>query len=343
MQKYSTISPRNEIRAEFKMLDYADKIMVLGSFGDQKEQPLNKSDTIVFRRVKPFNATSSEVPDINPADFITAEGVTPDANDIDYTDVSVTLEQYAVLFQYSSKAALMYEDDIPGDMQELTGRTMGEVAELLAHGKIKAGTNVIYANGSTRAGLNSIISIGKLRAAARAMESNRANHVTKVINPGPSFGTSAVAPSYIVFIHTDTSADVRDLPHFVPREEYGSSQKPVHDREIGACEEFRFVTSPLFKPYLAAGKAVGTDGMVSAGGVSNDVYPSVIVAESAWGHVSLKGNGYTGVSPTHISHKQKNHANPAGQFGYVGADFWYSAVRLNEHHMTRVEHCNSDL
>ena len=122
IQNYSTVASRNLIRAEMKMLKHAEPIQVLTKFGDQKEQPLRKTDTIVFRRLKPFNATSagasgySETPQITVAAFATSEGVTPNANTISYTDVTTVLNQYAVLFKFSSKAQLMYEDDIPNDM-----------------------------------------------------------------------------------------------------------------------------------------------------------------------------------------------------------------------------------
>lgn len=346
MQKYSTVASRNLIRAEKKMLKHSEPRIVLGSFGDHKEQPLRKTDTVVFRRLKPFNATSNEVADITAQDFITAEGVTPTPNTISYTDVTVVLKQYAVLFKFSSKAELMYEDDIPSDMAKLTGETMAEVAELIAYGQYKACSGVKYANGSTRVGLNSVMTLSMLRSAARTLESNRADKVTSSIKAGPNFGTSPVEESYVVFIHTDSSSDVRDIQGFTKRVEYGSAIKPVHPREIGAVEEFRFVTSSLFAPYLAAGAAVGSDGMVAADSTNNDVYPSIIIGESAIGHVSLKTKApgqASGVSPTIIPASQKNHANPSGMFGYVGADFWYNAARLNENFMTRCEHCNTDL
>jgi N4-gp56 family major capsid protein len=341
-QTYSLVPSRNLIRAEMKMLKHVEPIQVIGKFGMQKEQPLRKTDTVVFRRLRPFNATAAEVPNITAANFVTAEGTTPNANTISYTDVSVTLQQYAVLFKFTSKSQLMYEDDIPGDMAKLTGETLAEVAELVAYGQIRAGTSVLYANGSTRLGLNRAISLTKLRLAARSMESNRARKVTSAIKPGPNFGTSSVEASYVVFHHTDLNSDMRDLPGFTKREDYGSSIKPVHEREIGACEEFRFVPSPLFAPYLAAGD-LDAGLMVSTGGVRYDVYPVVIIAEDCFGHVSLKGNGFTGISPTIIPSNVKNHANPSGMFGYVGADFWYSPVRLNENHLVRLEVAATEL
>lgn len=349
IQEYGTVLSRNLIRAEMAMLAHAEPIQVLTKFGEQKEQPQRKTDTVVFRRLRPFNATAqgtggySETPQIDPVNFLTSEGTTPDSNTISYTDVTTTLNQYAVLFKFSSKAQLMYEDNIPADMQKLTGETMAEVGEMICFGQVKAGTNVVYTNGSTRAGLNTPISLNAIRLACRIMEKNRGKMVTTMIAPGPDYGTAPVEPGYVVFVHTDLVADIRDMPGFTKRVEYGSQITPVHPREIGAVEDMRFVTSPLFSPWLAAGAAVGTDKMVSAGSSANDVYPAIVMGEAAWGQVSLKGNGMTAISPTMISSRTKTHANPSGMFGYVGADFWMSSVRLNENWMNRIETCATDI
>jgi N4-gp56 family major capsid protein len=344
-QNYSTVASRNLIRAEGKLLKEVESIEVLGQFGTQEAQPLNKTDTIVFRRLDPFNMSSTTgAPQITAANFVGSEGVTPTANTIDWTDVTVTLTQYEVLYKFSSKVHLTYEDDIPEAMVRSTARTLAEVKELVAYGQFKSGSSVSYANGSTRAGVYEVISINKLRSLARSMETNRATPVTTMIKPGPNFGTIGVEPGYVVFVHSDVVADCRDLPKFTERVNYGTAIKPLHNQEFGACEEFRFVKSPLFAPYLAGGAAVATyTGKKSVAGVNIDVYPCIIMAEDAWGHVSLKGHGFTGISPTIIPAGEKNHANPSGKFGYVGADFWYVPVRLNENWMKRLEVAVTDI
>jgi N4-gp56 family major capsid protein len=341
-QTYSLVPSRNLIRAELKMLKHAESYQVLGSFGMQEEQPLRSTDTVVFRRLDPYNMAANGIPQITAANFLLAEGAIPPATTISYTDVSVTLRQYAVLFKLTSKAALMYEDDIPGDMQKLTGETLGEVCELVAYGEFRAGTTVVYSNGSSRAAVNTAISLPILRQCTRTLETNRGKKVTTSIKPGPNFATQGVEPAFIVFCHTDLASDIRDLPHFTARINYGTAIKPVHEREFGACEEFRFVSSSLLTPFLAAGSAV-LNGMSSAGGANVDVYPSLIIAEECWGHVSLKGHGKTSISPTYLPPSQKSHANPSGTFGYVGADFWYAACRANENWFVRLESGASDL
>ena len=345
IQSYSTVASRNLIRAAQGMLEHAQPITVLGDFGTQREMPQNSTDTLVFRRTLPFGASATGTtiegsqryvgtPNVNATDFVLAEGVTPNANTITFQDVSVQLQQYGLLFKYSSKVEQLYEDDIPGEMVKLTGETMAEVMEQVRYGVLKAGSTVIYANGSSRAAINTPISLNALRKAARTLESNRARRVSSRVAPGPNFGTRAVQPAFIVFVHTDGVADIRNLPGFTRVEEYGSF-KPIHDREIGACEDFRFITSPLLKPFLASGASVSGTGMLSVGGSNVDVYPFLIIGEDAWGQVALKG--MSAIKPVVLKASQTNHANPLGQFGYVGASTWFAAVRLNDAWMARIE------
>lgn len=332
-QNYATVASRNLIAAEAKMLKHAETFTVLGSFGMQKEQPKNKTDTIVFRRLNPWNMQSNGTPNISANAFLLSEGVTPTPNTIGYTDVSVTLQQYGVLFKFSAKAEMMYEDNIPADMAKLTGETMAEVAEQIRWGQIRGGTSVTYANGSGRSSVNTAISLSKLRAIARTLKVNRSKMVTDKLSASPNFGSVSVEPAYLVFAHTDCESDIRNLPGFKTVQDYGSF-KPAHPQEIGSAESFRFILAPNLNPFLGAGSGT-LNGMVSVGSSNVDVYPMVVMAQEAWGQVALKGLG--AVSATILSARTKSHANPLGQFGYVGGDFWMAAVRLNENWMVRFE------
>jgi N4-gp56 family major capsid protein len=298
----------------------------------------------VFRRTLPFGASTVGTaiensqryvgtPDITASNFVLAEGVTPNANTISFQDVTVQLQQYGILFKYSSKVEQLYEDDIPGEMVKLTGETLAEVMEMVRYGVLKAGSTVVYSNGSSRTAVNTPISLNALRKAARTLESNRSRRVTSRLAPGVNFGTRAVQPAFIVFCHTDAVADIRNLPGFTRVEEYGSF-KPIHDREIGACEDFRFISSPLLKSFAAAGSGT-LNGMLSIGGANVDVYPFIIIGEDAWGQVALKG--MAAIKPIVLKASQTNHANPLGQFGYVGASTWFATVRLNDAFMARIE------
>lgn len=344
IQAYSTVASRNLIRAAQDMLAHAQPITVLGDFGTQRQMPQNATDTLVFRRTLPFGASTSGTsiessnryvgtPAVTPGNFVLGEGATPNANTINFQDVTVTLQQYGLLYKFSSKVELLYEDDVPGEMVKLVGETMAEVLELVRYGVLKAGSTVIYANGSSRSAVNTPVSLNALRKAARTLESNRAKRVTSRLAPGVNFGTRAVQPAFIVFVHTDAVADIRNLPGFTKVEEYGTF-KPIHDMEIGACEDFRFIKSPLLASFAAAGSAT-LNGCLSVGAANVDVYPFLIIGEDAWGQVALKG--MNAITPRVLKSGDINHANPLGQFGYVGASTWFAAVRLNEAWMARIE------
>ena len=337
MQTYSLVPSRNLIMAEREMLKHAMPIKVLSTFGTQKQLPQNKTDTVVFRRALPIDAGSNGAPNITASNYLLQEGVTPGARTIAYQDVQVTVQQYGVLMKLSSKAEAMYEDDIPADMVKLVGEHMASIEELISYGVVRGGTNVVYANGTARASVNTAITLNKLRQAARQLESAHAQLVTEKLASSVNFNTTAIEPGYLVFIHTDMEADFRNLANFVPVARYGQ-QKPVHEREIGTVERFRIVTSPYFKPFLSAGGSITAGTFLSNGGTSGttaDVYPVMVVAQEAWGQVALKGMG--AIQPIYLPAKQITHANPMGQFGYVGANFYKNAVRLNENWMVRIE------
>lgn len=348
-QAYGTISSRNLILAAQGMLSHAQPIITLGDFGDQKEMPKNSTDTLVFRRTLPFGASTAGSgiggqqyvgsPQINANSFVLQEGVTPNANTISFQDVSVSLQNFGILFKLTSKTDLLYQDKVSDEMVKLVGETMGEVLELVRYGVLKAGTQVVYANGSSRSSVNTTITQNALRKCARILESNRAKRVTSRLAPSVNYGTKAIQPAFIVFVHTDMESDIRNLPNFTRVEDYGS-YKPIHDREIGAMEGFRFITSPLLAPFYGAGSGT-LNGMVSVGGSNADVYPLLVMAESAWGQVALKG--MSAITPTVLKPGDINHANPLGMFGYVGASTWFNAVRLNESFACRLETCASAL
>lgn len=343
MQTYNLVPSRNLIMAERDMLKHAEPIKVISSFGSNKPVPKNKTDTVVFRRALPIDAGTNGAPSVTASNYLLQEGVTPAARSIVYQDVQVTLQQYGVLMKISSKAENLYEDDIPADMVKLVGEHMATIEELISYGVVRGGTSVVYANGTDRTAVNTSISVNRLRQCARNLEAAHASRVTERLSGSVNYATSPVSPAYLVFVHTDLEADIRQLSGFIPKEKYGQA-KEAHEREIGAMEQFRFITSPYFKPFLSGGGTVSAGAFLSAGGTTGttaDVYPVMVIAQEAWGQVALKG--MDAIQPIYLPAKQITHANPMGQFGYVGANFWKNAVRLNENWMVRLECAASGL
>ena len=144
----------------------------------------------------------------------------------------------------------------------------------------------------------------------------------------------------LVFCHTDCDNDIRELAGFIETASYGS-RKPIHPKEVGSADKFRFILSPELNPTVDAGAALGSTGLVSTTGSNIDIYPMVVVAEDAWGDVALRGMDSFDV--VHIPHDQKDKADVLGQRGYIGAQFWSAAFIQNDGWMAVLECGVTDL
>lgn len=338
MQKYTTQAGRiNEIKGE--ILAHAMPVEVLALGCKMKPFPKNQGDNISYRRCLPYGATSTDAntinrPSVTAAAHIVTEGVTPTADTITYVDVNVQLQQYACLYDYSDKAAELYEDDIPGDQKQQVGERMGLVREMIRYGALKACTNVMYSGGTTRGTVDEAITLPILRRMTKTLKRNHAPRKTRILAPSPHYDTSAIEAGWIVFVSTDAETDIRDLPDFTPVAKYANRQ-PINEHEIGSCEEFRFITSPELTAYADSGASVGTTGLDSTTGSNIDVYPFIVMGEDAAFDVALRGANSFNV--THLPHTQKDKSDPLGQRGYIGASFWDAVLVTNNGWMGVIE------
>ena len=329
-QTYSTQAGRiNEIKGEMIAHAVPHEVLALGV--TMKEMPKNKGDNITYRRVLPTGGSSSTANTINrwsvtAATHAVTEGVTPTPDVLTYHDVSKTIDQYGVLYSYTDKAAMLYEDDIPGDQLQQTGERMGLVREMIRYGSMKAATSVYYSGGTTRPTVDEVVTLNFLRHITKVLKLNGARMRNKVLAASPDYDTSAIEAGYLVFCSTDLEPDIRDLPGFVPVAKYGS-RKPINEHELGSCENFRFITSKELIAYPDTGAAVAGTTNFSTTGTNADVYPILVMGEDAVFDIALRGE--SSVDPTHIPHKTKTKDDPHGQRGYVGAVFWSAVLVAN--------------
>lgn len=305
--------------------------------GMQRAIPKNNGKTVVYRRYLPYGAAATNYNTINrpsasPAAHVLTEGVTPTADTLVPQDITVTLNQYGCLYQLTDVVSDTYEDDVPAEMKKQCGERIALVREMIRYGVVKACANVSYAGGSSRDTVDEKITLTMLRRVSRNLQANHAKKVTGILAPSANIATQPVEAAYLVFVHSDAEADIRDLAGFKTVAEYGT-RKPVSPYEIGSCENFRFITSPELAPYSAAGAAIASTGL--SGNTNIDVYPFIMVGEDAWGQVALRGAD--SIDPTYIPPGTKDKSDPLGQRGYVGAKFYMNATLLNEGWMAVVE------
>jgi len=337
MQSYSTATPRiNKFAGG--ILKHAEPTEVLAKQGRQVKLPRNSSKTYIARRFLPYGATSTSAATQNRffangtgdrgnamvQAHQTSEGVTPTPDSIVPVDVTVVMQQYACLYGFTDQTFDMYEDDIPQQMKIQTGERVSLVNEMIIYAELKAATNQFYGgSGTTRATVNGPITLPMLRRIAKSLQANHGKSVNRMLGAGPNFATEAVSEGYCVYIHTDAESDIRELPGFVPGEQYASG-KPMAN-EIGKCERFRFITSPDLPALQDAGAAIAATGLYSTTGTSIDVYPFIVLAQEAFSQVALRGAD--SVKARLINPGESDKSDPLGQRGYYGA-IWYKAAMV---------------
>ena len=324
---YSGVSQRTNVYAASVFLEHAEPQEVFTKFGDTKPMPKNKAETVKFRRSVPFPRLTVEL----------AEGVTPSARQMQFEDVSATMQEWGDVVECTDRVRELSEDPVVQEASKNLGEQATETTEGVCFGVVKAGSQVGYANGTTRLGLTTALSINKLHLAVRTLNSQRAKFITEVMSSSVNYDTRNVEAGYIAFGHTDMEHDIRALSGFVPVAKYGS-RKVVSPYELGSVENVRFVLTVNAEPWLNATTAL-TAGFKSVGADHNDVYPLIVIGRGAYAHVPLKGSKavemfvYTG----------GDKSDPLNQRDIVGAKYWYTCVRLNENWMYRVESLVTDL
>ena len=338
MAQFTSTTPAARIgKIKGEILAHAIATEVLGICGQQKPLPKNQGKTVVYRRYLPHGALNTNWdtrnrPVVDAAAHELTEGVTPTADSLTPQDITAVIKQYGCLYQLTDQVVDTYEEDVPAEMKKHCGERVGLLREMIRYGVVKGCTNVFYAGGSSRATVAAAISLNVLRKISRNLQANHAKRITGVLDASPKIATRPVEASYLVFVHTDAEADVRDLKGFIHVSEYGN-RKPVHAQELGSCENFRFITSPELAPYAGAGANIATTGLTGATKV--DVYPFIVCGEDAWGQLALRGAD--SIDPTYIPPGQKDKSDPLGQRGYIGAKFYMNAVLLNEGWMAIAE------
>jgi len=323
-----TISKRRTAFAAAKMLAHAGPVIVLMPMGKQHPLPANSTDTISFHRPRIFQAKTVPL----------QEGATPGADTFQYDKVTATIKQYGQVIRVTDQIQDIAEDPVVADISEQAGENIGRTLESITWGEDRAGTNVIYANGASRGAVNTAISKNLIRNAVRALERQKGMTIRKIIAPGIKYATRGVEPAYVFIGHTDLQHDIRELPNFTPVVEY-SGMKMIHDQELGATENVRYILSPDLPPFLDAGGAKGS--MISTSGTSADVYPGLILARDAFGCIPFKGMNM--VKPFIKKPGEYTDTDPLAQRGFVSWKTYYTCKILNEAWMVRLEMAATDL
>lgn len=320
------IQPALQAYYDRNLLDRAIPADIHGRFGQVRPVQTRSGNQIKFRRYEA----------LTPATQPLVEGVTPSGQQMTVTDVTATLAQYGDYVNVSDMVDLTNQDAVLTEVGMALGEQAGTTIDQIRRDVLAAGTNVAYTNGSARNTLNTVLSSVALRSAIRFLGRQNAKYIRNIIPADTSIGTQGIRSAYIGLVHPDTEAQLESIPGYIPITEYSDAMK-AEDDECGSYRNIRFFRSTNAKVFQNAGAAVGTDGMISTGGVNNDVYATIILAANAYGLCPLSGNALQNIIKPIGS---AGAADPLNQRATSGWKAITTTQILNQNWLTRIEHCN---
>ncbi|MED1948991.1 N4-gp56 family major capsid protein [Brevibacillus centrosporus] len=301
----ANLSPEMQTYYDKKLLARLLPNWVHGQFGQKRPIPKMGGKTINFRQFTGLTAATTPL----------TEGVTPAGNSLNVTQKTATVAQYGDYIEISDVLDLTAIDPVLDETAELLGEQASETLDVIVRDILVAGTTVQYANGrasrvTVAAGDN--LTVAEIRKAVRTLKKNK----VKPLEGGDY--VMICGPSAIYDLQSDTKWEQAS--------QYAGS-KQIFSGEIGRLYGVRFIETPLAKVFAGAGAA------------AIDVHASIILGKDAYGIVDVAGSG--AVQNIIKPHGSAGTADPLNQRGTSGWKALFTAVRLEELAILRIEHAVS--
>ena len=275
--------------------------LVFCKYGQKRPVPKNEGDTINFRRFESLPVNTNAL----------TEGITPPGTALSMSTVEAKLKQYGDYSVITDKLDQMGIDPVITEASELHGEAAALKYDTITRNVVADGSNVFYAAGTGReeVGAANILNSALIKKAVRALK--RQN--VKPFEDG----------FYIGIIHPDAAYDIQEDQLWQDISKYNGGANIVNG-EVGKIHKVKFVEStnaPVFE---------------GAGANGEDVYGTMIIGRDAYGVPELEGDGAPRIIIKYA--KDSGTDDPIEQRNTVGYKGCFTAVRLNELAMIRVEH-----
>lgn len=238
------------------------------------------------------------------------EGVVPNSTAFTYTVISTTPTQYGIFVEISDRLLKAAPTKILNDAGKEVGANMARIVDQVIQTEIMAGTNVQYA-GTGNAARADLASTDYLTAA------NLRNAHTKLA----SLDAPTVGGYYLGVAHPFVIGDLQGESNgaWIEFSKYTTPDK-LFKGEIGALYGVRLVSSSNVQTFTS----------------TTTVYPTLIMGAGAYGVTEWS-------SLETIYKPLGSGADPLNQVASVGAKVDFSAKRLQEDAMVRLESAATSL
>jgi N4-gp56 family major capsid protein len=218
-----------------KLLEVAERHMILEQFGEKTPIPSNSSKTIQFVREEKFAVVTT------PTQL--TEGVPPDAVGLTVNEFQATVEQYGFLVRISDLAELTAKHPIVQRTMYLLGLQASETYDQLIFNNIIVGTNAYFPNGKT--GNTQLTASDTLSYNdCVQLEANLVDQAARPFDSG----------EYVMVVAPQVWASVLKDPDWKASHQL-SSPDAIWKGEVGSLSGMRLVRSnaPAFASFAQAG------------------------------------------------------------------------------------------
>lgn len=322
----SQITSANQNYLSLPLLSRAYPHFVHALWGQVRDIPRNKTENVRFRKYASLSAATTAL----------TEGVTPIGSQESITDITATVLQYGDFLTLTDYLDMTTIDPYKTELAEVLGDQMGDTLDQITKAVLNAGTTVQFASTATSrvtvaAGM--IMTGTEVRKSVRTLQGNNAKPLTEIIDPSDGFNTSGIPPAYIAIIDQSTHYDLKNDPDWVKVAEYADPDERIHEAEVGALDEVRFVLAAA-NTTTGSGASVFTGA--GAGGI--DVHATLILGKEAYGTTRIAGNAVEVITKELGT---GGTVDPLNQRSTMGWKASYVVKRLQEAFMLRIEHAVS--
>jgi N4-gp56 family major capsid protein len=305
VQTYALLTPEQKTFYDRSLLERLLPELRFAQFGQKKPMPKREGDNVNFRRFNSLSAATTPL----------TEGVTPAGNALSISTVAATVAQYGDYITLSDKIDMVGIDPVLTETSQLLGEQAGLTIDTIVRNIVTVGTNVQYAAG--RASRATVVAGDNLTG----VEVRKAVRTLRRQNVKPLEGDK-----YIGLISADSEYDLMGDVDWKDVSKYSNS-KAIFNGEIGELFGVRFIRC-------------GNAPTVSNGAATPiTLQQTMILGRDAYGVVDVNGSA----KPEMIvkPHGSAGSADPLNQVASSGWKALFTAVRLQELAMVRIEHAST--
>ena len=258
-------------------------VLVHSQFGQKRNIPKNGGKRIVFRKLSPLPKATTPL----------TEGVTPTGNDMTWSTLEASLEQYGDYITVSDVVQTTGIDSTLVEAGEILAMQAGETLDAISREVLNSGSNVQYAEkAEARSALiggegenNDYLTVNAIKKAVRTLKRNNAKKIEGY---------------FVGIIHPDVAYDLMSDALWENVKTYADPED-MYNGEIGRIHGVRFVETSEAKIFTAKDLTASARNLtvVSVSGKVITVAEAISASDAeklAGRKILIKGAQYTVVS-----------------------------------------------